>query len=74
VEPYVALQTDELTLEPPEIINVLRKINEGTHSGARSPHGSQGAGFDSPTLQSARGLIRIAGISNWTPFSPSFGD
>lgn len=29
VEPYVAQQADELTLEPTEIINVIRKTNEG---------------------------------------------
>ena len=29
VEQYVAQQADELTLEPTEIINVLRKTNEG---------------------------------------------
>lgn len=29
VEQYVAQQTDELTLEPTEIINVIRKTNEG---------------------------------------------
>lgn len=29
VEQYIAQQADELTLEPTEIINVLRKTNEG---------------------------------------------
>lgn len=29
VEQYVAQQADELTLEPTEIINVVRKTNEG---------------------------------------------
>lgn len=29
VEQYVAQQADELTLEPTEIINVIRKTNEG---------------------------------------------
>ncbi|KAG7257785.1 hypothetical protein CRUP_013483, partial [Coryphaenoides rupestris] len=42
VEPYVALQTDELTLEPPEIINVLRKINEGWYEGSRLSDGQKG--------------------------------
>uniref|UniRef100_A0A4W4GF80 Rho guanine nucleotide exchange factor 15b n=1 Tax=Electrophorus electricus TaxID=8005 RepID=A0A4W4GF80_ELEEL len=33
VEQYVANQTDELNLDPPEIINVIRKANEGeSHS------------------------------------------
>lgn len=30
VEQYVAQQADELSLEPAEIINVIRKANEGT--------------------------------------------
>ena len=34
VEQYVAQQTDELSLEPTEIINVLRKTNEGTEHAA----------------------------------------
>lgn len=29
MEQYVAQQTDELTLEPTEIVNVIRKTNEG---------------------------------------------
>ena len=29
VEQYIAQQADELTLEPTEIINVVRKTNEG---------------------------------------------
>lgn len=29
VEQYVAQQTDELSLEPTEIVNVIRKTNEG---------------------------------------------
>lgn len=29
VEQYIAQQADELTLEPTEIINVIRKTNEG---------------------------------------------
>lgn len=29
MEQYVAQQSDELTLEPTEIINVIRKTNEG---------------------------------------------
>lgn len=33
VEPYVAQQADELTLEPTEIINVVRKTNEGENVG-----------------------------------------
>lgn len=33
VEQYVAQQTDELTLEPTEIVNVIRKTNEGKNVG-----------------------------------------
>lgn len=29
VEQYIGQQTDELTLEPTEIVNVIRKTNEG---------------------------------------------
>lgn len=29
VEQYVAIQADELNLEPTEIVNVIRKTNEG---------------------------------------------
>ncbi|KAJ3585715.1 hypothetical protein NHX12_014434 [Muraenolepis orangiensis] len=42
VEQYVALQTDELTLEPTEIINVLRKTNEGWYEGSRLSDGQKG--------------------------------
>lgn len=33
VEQYVAQQTDELSLEPTEIVNVIRKTNEGKNVG-----------------------------------------
>lgn len=32
IEQYVAQQADELTLEPTEIVNVIRKTNEGKRS------------------------------------------
>lgn len=32
VESYIAQQADELTLEPTEIINVIRKTNEGKNA------------------------------------------
>ncbi len=32
VEQYIAQQADELTLEPTEIINVIRKTNEGKNA------------------------------------------
>lgn len=32
VEQYIAQQTDELTLEPTEIVNVIRKTNEGKNA------------------------------------------
>lgn len=32
VEQYTAQQSDELTLEPTEIINIIRKTNEGTYA------------------------------------------
>ncbi|KAM4536520.1 rho guanine nucleotide exchange factor 5 isoform 1-T2 [Odontesthes bonariensis] len=42
VEQYVSQQTDELTLEPTEIINVLRKTNEGWYEGNRLSDGQKG--------------------------------
>ncbi|CAL8385001.1 unnamed protein product [Arctogadus glacialis] len=42
VEQYVAGQTDELSLEPTEIINVLRKTNEGWYEGSRLSDGQKG--------------------------------
>lgn len=43
VEQYTAQQTDELTLEPTEIINVIRKTNEGK----RRLHGDGSSTFGS---------------------------
>lgn len=34
VDQYIAQQADELTLEPTEIVNVIRKTNEGKKSRA----------------------------------------
>ncbi|CAJ1086208.1 rho guanine nucleotide exchange factor 15-like [Xyrichtys novacula] len=42
VEQYVAQQADELTLEPTEIINVIRKTNEGCYEGIRLSDGQKG--------------------------------
>ncbi|XP_040887356.1 rho guanine nucleotide exchange factor 15 [Toxotes jaculatrix] len=42
VEPYIAQQADELTLEPTEIINILRKTNEGWFEGSRLSDGQKG--------------------------------
>ncbi|KAK5875858.1 hypothetical protein CesoFtcFv8_026896 [Champsocephalus esox] len=42
VEQYVAQQADELTLEPTEIINVIRKTNEGLYEGIRLSDGQKG--------------------------------
>ncbi|KAM9717684.1 rho guanine nucleotide exchange factor 15 isoform 1-T2 [Menidia menidia] len=42
VEQYVAQQADELTLEPTEIVNVLRKTNEGWYEGNRLSDGQKG--------------------------------
>lgn len=42
VEQYIAQQADELTLEPTEIINVLRKTNEGCYEGIRLSDGQKG--------------------------------
>lgn len=42
VEQYVAQQTDELTLEPTEIINVVRKTNGGWYEGIRLSDGQKG--------------------------------
>ncbi|XP_049424475.1 rho guanine nucleotide exchange factor 15 [Epinephelus fuscoguttatus] len=42
VEQYIAQQADELTLEPTEIINVIRKANEGFYEGIRLSDGQKG--------------------------------
>ncbi|XP_063756998.1 rho guanine nucleotide exchange factor 15 isoform X2 [Eleginops maclovinus] len=42
VEQYIAQQADELTLEPTEIINVIRKTNEGLYEGIRLSDGQKG--------------------------------
>ncbi|XP_051531089.1 rho guanine nucleotide exchange factor 15-like isoform X2 [Myxocyprinus asiaticus] len=42
VEQYVAVQADELNLEPTEIVNVTRKTNEGWYEGIRLSDGQKG--------------------------------
>lgn len=42
VEQYIAQQADELTLEPTEIVNVIRKTNEGWYEGNRLSDGQKG--------------------------------
>ncbi|XP_067226160.1 ephexin-1 [Chanodichthys erythropterus] len=42
VQQYVANQADELNLEPTEIINVVRKTNEGWYEGIRLSDGQKG--------------------------------
>ncbi|XP_036968534.1 rho guanine nucleotide exchange factor 15 [Acanthopagrus latus] len=42
VEQYIAQQADELTLEPTEIINIVRKTNEGCYEGIRLSDGQKG--------------------------------
>ncbi|XP_077057097.1 rho guanine nucleotide exchange factor 15 [Siphateles boraxobius] len=42
VQRYVANQADELNLEPTEIINVVRKTNEGLYEGIRLSDGQKG--------------------------------
>ncbi|KAG7497967.1 rho guanine nucleotide exchange factor 15-like [Solea senegalensis] len=42
VEQYIAQQADELTLEPTEIVNVIRKTNEGWYEGSRLSDGQKG--------------------------------
>ncbi|XP_039517281.1 ephexin-1 isoform X2 [Pimephales promelas] len=42
VQQYVANQSDELNLEPTEIINVVRKTNEGWYEGIRLADGQKG--------------------------------
>ncbi|KAG5284614.1 hypothetical protein AALO_G00028620 [Alosa alosa] len=42
VEQYAAQQADELSLEPTDIINVLRKTNEGWYEGMRLSDGQKG--------------------------------
>ncbi|XP_013874952.1 rho guanine nucleotide exchange factor 15 [Austrofundulus limnaeus] len=42
VEQYDAEQADELSLEPAEIVNVIRKTNEGWYEGSRLSDGQKG--------------------------------
>ncbi|XP_061093135.1 ephexin-1 isoform X2 [Conger conger] len=42
IEQYIAQQGDELTLEPTEIVNVIRKGNEGWYEGIRLSDGQKG--------------------------------
>uniref|UniRef100_A0A3B3TWT8 Rho guanine nucleotide exchange factor 15b n=1 Tax=Poecilia latipinna TaxID=48699 RepID=A0A3B3TWT8_9TELE len=42
VEQYIAQQADELNLEPTEIVNVIRKTNEGWYEGVRLSDGQKG--------------------------------
>ncbi|XP_061565555.1 rho guanine nucleotide exchange factor 15 [Cololabis saira] len=42
VDQYLAQQTDELTLEPSEIVNIIRKTNEGWYEGTRLSDGQKG--------------------------------
>ncbi|KAI7796743.1 rho guanine nucleotide exchange factor 15 [Triplophysa rosa] len=42
VEQYVAIQADELNLEPTEIVNVIRKTNEGWYEGICLSDGQKG--------------------------------
>ncbi|KAK5602773.1 hypothetical protein CRENBAI_026678 [Crenichthys baileyi] len=42
VEQYVAQQADELSLEPTELVNVIRKTNEGWYEGSRLSDGQKG--------------------------------
>ncbi|XP_015196278.2 rho guanine nucleotide exchange factor 15 isoform X1 [Lepisosteus oculatus] len=42
VKQYVAQQADELDLEPTEIINIVRKTNEGWYQGIRLADGQKG--------------------------------
>jgi len=39
VEQYIAQQTDELALEPTEIVNIVRKTNEGKNEEGRGGGG-----------------------------------
>ncbi|XP_028847346.1 rho guanine nucleotide exchange factor 15 [Denticeps clupeoides] len=42
VEQYVAQQADEINLEPAEIVNVIRKTNEGWYEGIKLSDGQKG--------------------------------
>nr|XP_020441550.1 rho guanine nucleotide exchange factor 15-like isoform X2 [Monopterus albus] len=42
VEQYIAQQADELSLEPTDIVNVIRKTNEGWYEGSRLSDGQKG--------------------------------
>ncbi|KAG7243418.1 hypothetical protein INR49_011875 [Caranx melampygus] len=42
LEQYIAQQADELSLEPTDIVNVIRKTNEGWYEGSRLSDGQKG--------------------------------
>ncbi|KAM4564746.1 uncharacterized protein arhgef15b isoform 1-T2 [Fundulus diaphanus] len=62
VEQYVAQQADELSLEPTEIINVIRKTNEGWYEGIRLSDGQKGWFPDTNVIEITNEHVRRRNI------------
>ncbi|XP_036002292.1 rho guanine nucleotide exchange factor 15 [Fundulus heteroclitus] len=62
VEQYAAQQADELSLEPTEIINVIRKTNEGWCEGIRLSDGQKGWFPDANVIEITNEHVRRRNI------------
>ncbi|KAM4714675.1 uncharacterized protein arhgef15b [Anableps anableps] len=62
VERYVAQQADELSLDPTEIVNVIRKTNEGWYEGMRLSDGQKGWFPDANVIEITNEHVRRRNI------------
>ncbi|XP_043954056.1 ephexin-1 [Gambusia affinis] len=62
VEQYIAQQADELGLEPTEIVNVVRKTNEGWYEGIRLSDGQKGWFPDTNVIEITNEHVRRRNI------------
>ncbi|XP_032439467.1 rho guanine nucleotide exchange factor 15 [Xiphophorus hellerii] len=62
VEQYIAQQSDELGLEPTEIVNVIRKTNEGWYEGMRLSDGQTGWFPDTNVIEITNEHVRRRNI------------
>uniref|UniRef100_A0A3B5KUP2 SH3 domain-containing protein n=1 Tax=Xiphophorus couchianus TaxID=32473 RepID=A0A3B5KUP2_9TELE len=62
VEQYIAQQSDELGLEPTEIVNVIRKTNEGWYEGMRLSDGQKGWFPDTNVIEITNEHVRRRNI------------
>lgn len=62
VEQYIAQQADELSLEPTEIVNVIRKTNEGWYEGIRLSDGQKGWFPDANVIEITNEHVRRRNI------------